>query len=548
MKATYNDLAVGDTITLSNPNQEDETYTLTIAGIYETESTSDSASSMMGGFMAGADSSNQIYVSYQTLETILTQSEENATTTTDSTTGETTTTALRSMLNGTYAFDSVSDYEKFQDEVKEMGLSDDYTVSSSDLTSYEESLEPLQHLSEYAGYFLMVILAIGAVILIVLHIFAIRERKYEIGVLAAIGMKKWKIAVQFLTESLCITFCALIIGAGIGAVPSVPVTNHLLAQQIESSSSFGQEQWFGRETGAQGSTEAPEQPGGSKEKAEAPEVSNAGGPGFAQAANYVSSISSATDMQVILEMMGIGILLTLISGCTALIFIMRYDPLKILSNRGGRKMSILELNQVSYSYEKKGNQVLSDISYSFEKGKLYAITGRSGAGKTTLLSLICGLATPTSGSILLNGKDISSLNRYDYRSHDIGVIFQSFNLLPKLTARENVILSMDIAGYPCEDKKAHADEVLKKVALGQKEADRRILKLSGRQQRVAIARALSYSPQILVADEPTGNLDPDTQNEIMKIFLNLAHEDGRCVILVTHSKEVAAAADEVYRL
>ena len=549
MKATYNDLAVGDTITLSNPNQEDETYTLTIAGIYETESTSDSASSMMGGFMAGADSSNQIYVSYQTLETILTQSEENATTTTDSTTGETTTTALRSMLNGTYAFDSVSDYEKFQDEVKEMGLSDDYTVSSSDLTSYEESLEPLQHLSEYAGYFLMVILAIGAVILIVLHIFAIRERKYEIGVLAAIGMKKWKIAVQFLTESLCITFCALIIGAGIGAVSSVPVTNHLLAQQIESTSSSGQEQRFGRETGAQGGTEAPEQPGGSGEQAEAPEASNAGGPGFAQAANYVSSISSATDMQVILEMMGIGILLTLISGCTALIFIMRYDPLKILSNRGGRKMSILELNQVSYSYEKKGNQVLSDISYSFEKGKLYAITGRSGAGKTTLLSLICGLATPTSGSILLNGKDISSLNRYDYRSHDIGVIFQSFNLLPKLTARENVILSMDIAGYPCEDKKAHADEVLKKVALGPKEADRRILKLSGgQQQRVAIARALSYSPQILVADEPTGNLDPDTQNEIMKIFLNLAHEDGRCVILVTHSKEVAAAADEVYRL
>ena len=116
-------------------------------------------------------------------------------------------------------------------------------------------------------------------------------------------------------------------------------------------------------------------------------------------------------------------------------------------------MSILELNQVSYSYEKKGNQVLSDISYSFEKGKLYAITGRSGAGKTTLLSLICGLATPTSGSILLNGKDISSLNRYDYRSLDIGVIFQSFNLLPKLTAREIVILFLDIAGYPCEDKK-----------------------------------------------------------------------------------------------
>lgn len=211
-------------------------------------------------------------------------------------------------------------------------------------------------------------------------------------------------------------------------------------------------------------------------------------------------------------------------------------------------MSILSFSNLSYSYDKKKN-IFSNISAEMELGKIYAILGPSGCGKTTLLSLICGLATPTSGSILLNGKDISSLNRYDYRSHDIGVIFQSFNLLPKLTARENVILSMDIAGYPCEDKKAHADEVLKKVALGQKEADRRILKLSGgQQQRVAIARALSYSPQILVADEPTGNLDPDTQNEIMKIFLSLAHEDGRCVILVTHSKEVAAAADEVYRL
>ena len=200
-------------------------------------------------------------------------------------------------------------------------------------------------------------------------------------------------------------------------------------------------------------------------------------------------------------------------------------------------MSILELNQVSYSYEKKGNQVLSDISYSFEKGKLYAITGRSGAGKTTLLSLICGLATPTSGSILLNGKDISSLNRYDYRSHDIGVIFQSFNLLPKLTARENVILSMDIAGYPCEDKKAHADEVLKKVALGQKEADRRILKLSGGQQRVAIARALSYSPQILVADEPTGNLDVETGKSIVELLHNIC-ESGSSVVMTTHNLQL----------
>lgn len=212
-------------------------------------------------------------------------------------------------------------------------------------------------------------------------------------------------------------------------------------------------------------------------------------------------------------------------------------------------MSILELNHISYSYERKGPVVLQDISYSFEKGKLYAITGRSGAGKSTLLSLISGLALPTEGNILLKGQDITSLNRYEYRSHDIGVIFQSFNLLPKLTALENVLLSMDISGCKYEDKKAHAMELLKKVDIGETEANRRILKLSGgQQQRVAIARALSYGPGILVADEPTGNLDPETQEEIMKIFLNLAHKDDCCVIIVTHSREVAKAADQVYRL
>ena len=212
-------------------------------------------------------------------------------------------------------------------------------------------------------------------------------------------------------------------------------------------------------------------------------------------------------------------------------------------------MSVLELNHVSYSYERKGPVVLQDISYSFEKGKLYAITGKSGAGKTTLLSLISGLALPTEGKILLKGQDITSLNRYEYRSHDIGVIFQSFNLLPKLTAVENVLLSMDISGCKYEDKKAHAMELLKKVDIGENEANRRILKLSGgQQQRVAIARALSYAPGILVADEPTGNLDPETQEEIMKIFLNLAHKEDCCVIIVTHSREVAKAADQVYRL
>ncbi|WP_122643324.1 ABC transporter ATP-binding protein [Luxibacter massiliensis] len=212
-------------------------------------------------------------------------------------------------------------------------------------------------------------------------------------------------------------------------------------------------------------------------------------------------------------------------------------------------MSVLELQDISYSYDKKSKEVLEGISYQFEKGKLYAITGKSGAGKTTLLSLLSGLAVPTRGRILLNGQDISSLNRYEYRSREIGVIFQSFNLLPKLTAVENVMLSMEISGVKYENRSSQAMELLKKVAIGEEEARRRILKLSGgQQQRVAIARALSYNPGILLADEPTGNLDPETQREIMGIFLELAHKEECCVILVTHSYEVTQAADVVYSL
>lgn len=212
-------------------------------------------------------------------------------------------------------------------------------------------------------------------------------------------------------------------------------------------------------------------------------------------------------------------------------------------------MSVLQLQDVSYSYKGNKKQILSSLNLEFQTGKLYAITGKSGAGKTTLLSLISGLAVPTQGKIYVEGKEISTLDRYHYRSHQIGVIFQSFNLLPKLTVLENVLLSMEIAGVKDRDKISKAKEVLKKVSLTEEEMGRRILKLSGgQQQRVAIARALSYNPQIIIADEPTGNLDPDTQNDIMKIFLDIARKEDRCVIVVTHAPAVANMADEIYRL
>lgn len=205
-------------------------------------------------------------------------------------------------------------------------------------------------------------------------------------------------------------------------------------------------------------------------------------------------------------------------------------------------MELLKLENVSFSYGER--IVLRDINYTFEKGKIYAVTGRSGAGKTTLLSLISGLNDATSGKISCYGKDLREMDKYSYRSKSIGVIFQNFNLLTKLTAVENVELSMDIAGITVTDKKQTAYSLLEQVGLNRDEADRRVLKLSGgQQQRVAIARALSYDPEIIMADEPTGNLDEETQSEIMDILQGLAR-NGKCVIIVTHSSYVADRADE----
>lgn len=210
-------------------------------------------------------------------------------------------------------------------------------------------------------------------------------------------------------------------------------------------------------------------------------------------------------------------------------------------------MKILRLENICYSYDTK-KDVLKDISYEFEAGHIYSIIGKSGAGKTTLLSILSGLAKPTSGDIYYNDNNIKGINKYNYRSKYVGVVFQSFNLLTKFTAVENVVLSMDISGKKIENKKQEAYRLLESVGLDQDEANRRVLKLSGgQQQRVAIARALSYEPDIILADEPTGNLDGETQDEIMQILRDLASQ-GKCVILVTHSPEVAKKSDYVYEL
>ena len=212
---------------------------------------------------------------------------------------------------------------------------------------------------------------------------------------------------------------------------------------------------------------------------------------------------------------------------------------------------ILSIQNASYQYSDATSDeyAIKDINFEFEKGKIYAIRGRSGSGKTTLLSLISGLERCTEGKIIFDGKDLKNINLDTYRNSEIGIVFQSYNLLPYMTASENNILSMDASGRKIENKKQKAIELMESVGLKESYADRRVLRLSGgEQQRVAIARSLSYNPKMIVADEPTGNLDKQTESEILDIFKKLAHEEGKCVIIVTHSPNVCDTVDQVYDL
>ncbi|MCQ6557134.1 ABC transporter ATP-binding protein [Paenibacillus mendelii] len=207
------------------------------------------------------------------------------------------------------------------------------------------------------------------------------------------------------------------------------------------------------------------------------------------------------------------------------------------------------MKEVSFTYRGNEKKVLNHISADFEDGKVCAIVGESGSGKTTLLSLIAGLTSSSSGVIAYQGKDIKHMNKDRYRSNKIGVIFQSYNLLLADTAAENVMLSIQLGGNKVKGKSQLAYVLLAKVGIDKEKADRKVLKLSGgEQQRVAIARSLSYNPILIIADEPTGKLDEKNEKGIMDIVRNLAHIEGKCVILVTHSASVTEYADVVMEI
>jgi len=337
--ADFNALSVGDTISVADPNDTDTTYQLTIVGIYKNSTDS---TQQMGGPMASnaSDPANAIYTSVSTLRSLGLDADAD----TDS--------AAR--LNYTYVFSSKSDYEAFCEDAINAGLNDDYAVSSADVENYESSLVPLNNLSKFALTLLIVVLAVGGVVLVVITLLNVRERKYEIGVLAAIGVNKAKVAAQFTLELLIVTMIGLALGACAGAVASVPVSNQLLASRIEQQQSqqTNQRKQFGRDmqgsadgsgTGAQdsgnandssNSTDSQNSDSASNQNSAMPGKGGNGPEGMMdRAVNYASSVNATVNLTVVGQLLLVGLGLTLIAALVAVVFVLRYEPLQILADR-----------------------------------------------------------------------------------------------------------------------------------------------------------------------------------------------------------------------
>lgn len=209
-------------------------------------------------------------------------------------------------------------------------------------------------------------------------------------------------------------------------------------------------------------------------------------------------------------------------------------------------MEQIRVEHISYSYQNQYQKIeaVKDISCGFEAGSLYAIVGESGSGKSTFLSLLAGLDTPDSGRVLIEGKDLSAMDRDAYRRKQAAVVYQAFHLLPLLTALENVMYPLELQGISRKEAMQHAVKSLEEVGLDQK-IFRQYPKMmsGGEQQRVAIARAMAAGGNILLADEPTGNLDSENEEHIVQLLLKLAHEMDYVVIVVTHNLMMASSAD-----
>ena len=210
-------------------------------------------------------------------------------------------------------------------------------------------------------------------------------------------------------------------------------------------------------------------------------------------------------------------------------------------------MAELTLHRVSYRYPRAARDALQGVECSFRAGEVAAVVGPSGSGKTTLLSIMAGLDRPSGGEVLVDGKKLSEMDLDAYRRQYVSVIFQAFHLFPLLTVLENVCFPLELLGAGEKDAREQARRNLELVGIAEEKHRRYPSQLSGgEQQRVAIARALSSGAGILLADEPTGNLDGENSRNIVDILTRLAHEGGYCVVIVTHDPAIAEAADAVY--
>ncbi len=307
--ATLNALQVGDSFTLVNPNNEDDSTTFIVSSIFSCESTDSYA--------------NDIYISYTSLQSIVEASETKVVSVANEFTGEDTSSAYNLNISASYVLENPDAMVAFEDELSNLGLNmDEYMVSSQDVSAFEQTLLPLENLSSFTMIFFIIVLIIGGIILVIFNLFTIRERKYEIGVLAAIGMNKQKVAAQFLSEVLIITLVAVVLGTSLGLLLATPVGEVLLADQVESLSSSSEEiagNFGGNFSG------------------------NEGGPGRGQGGfdqtggindvEYVDTIETSLDIVMLLQLMGLGVLLSIVASVIGLVSILRYDPLKILSER-----------------------------------------------------------------------------------------------------------------------------------------------------------------------------------------------------------------------
>ncbi|WP_010299147.1 ABC transporter ATP-binding protein [Clostridium senegalense] len=210
--------------------------------------------------------------------------------------------------------------------------------------------------------------------------------------------------------------------------------------------------------------------------------------------------------------------------------------------------SLLRLEKVSYNYDKE-KEIIKNLNISFEKGKFYTIIGPSGSGKTTFLSLVSGLDKQDEGKIFYKESDTRKIGLDNFRNKYVSIVFQGYNLLNYMTALQNVEMAMSIRGLKLKNKRQECLSMLEKVGISEKEANQKVLTLSGgQQQRVAIARALVSKTDLIIADEPTGNLDEVTANEIVNLFIEIVKKENKCLIMVTHNNEIARKSDITYKL